>query len=139
MARDRSYSIQNALLAAISARSRQWGSRPSACTWNRPQAALRIDPRERVEVQRLSKIAKCRQKFRFTVERLRQLPIHIEHRPAAWLGQQILPLARTNRLTAYDAAYLELAVREGLPLATIDGDLRKAASAAGAPLVEFEP
>ena len=51
------------------------------------------------------------------LERLRLLPIHIEHRPAAWLGQQILPLARTHRLTAYDAAYLELAIREGLPLA----------------------
>jgi len=73
------------------------------------------------------------------LEWLRQLPIHIEHRPAAWLGQQILPLARAHRLSAYDAAYLELAIREGLPLATIDGDLRKAAAAAGAPLVEFGP
>src|SRR3954471_4972077 len=42
------------------------------------------------------------------LERLRLLPIHIEHRPAAaaWLGQQILSLARAHRLTAYDAAYL---------------------------------
>ena len=55
------------------------------------------------------------------LERLRLLPIHVEHRPAAWLGQQILPLARAYRLTAYDAAYLELAIREGLPLATLDG------------------
>jgi predicted nucleic acid-binding protein len=70
------------------------------------------------------------------LERLRLLPI--EHRPAAWLGQQILPLARAHRLTAYDAAYLELASREGLPLATLDGDLRKAAAAAGATLVEVE-
>jgi predicted nucleic acid-binding protein len=73
------------------------------------------------------------------LERLRLLPISIEHRPVAWLGQQILPLARAHRLTAYDAAYLELAIREGLPLATLDGDLRKAAAAAGAALAEFEP
>jgi len=72
------------------------------------------------------------------LERLRLLPIRIEHRPAAWLGQQILPLARAHRLSAYDAAYLELAKREALPLATIDGDLRKAAAAAGAPSVEFD-
>jgi predicted nucleic acid-binding protein len=73
------------------------------------------------------------------LERLRLLPIHIEHRPAAWLGQQILPLARAHRLTAYDAAYLELAGREGLPLATNDEDLKTAARFAGVPLVEAQP
>ena len=69
------------------------------------------------------------------LDRLRMLPIAIEHRPAAWLAQQILPLARTYKLSAYDAAYLELAIREGLPLATLDDDLRRAASAAGVALV----
>jgi predicted nucleic acid-binding protein len=39
------------------------------------------------------------------LERLRLLPVEIEHRPSAWLAQQILPLARSCRLTAYDAAY----------------------------------
>lgn len=73
------------------------------------------------------------------LERLRLLPIVIEHRPAVWLGQQILPLARAHRLTAYDAAYLELAIREGLPLATLDGDLRQAAAATGVALAECEP
>jgi predicted nucleic acid-binding protein len=38
----------------------------------------------------------------------------------------ILRLARTHRLSVYDAAYLELAQREGLPLATLDADLRRA-------------
>lgn len=72
------------------------------------------------------------------LERLRLLPIAIEHRPAAWLAQQILPLARTYQLSAYDAAYLELAVREGLPLATLDEDLCRAASAAGVALLQAE-
>ena len=49
--------------------------------------------------------------------------------------QQILPLARRHSLSAYDAAYLELAIREGLPLATLDNDLRIAASIAGVALM----
>ena len=49
---------------------------------------------------------------------------------------QILYNARERKLTAYDAAYLELALREGLPLATIDRDLRHAANSLGLPLLE---
>lgn len=45
-----------------------------------------------------------------------------------------LNLARRHRLSAYDAAYLELALRTGLPLATLDADLMKAASTAGMPI-----
>ena len=40
----------------------------------------------------------------------------------------VLRLARVHRLSVYDAAYLELARREDLPLATLDGDLRGAAT-----------
>jgi predicted nucleic acid-binding protein len=43
----------------------------------------------------------------------------------------VLRLARTHRLSVYDAAYLELAQREGSPLATLDADLQKAAVAEG--------
>ena len=43
----------------------------------------------------------------------------------------VLRLARTRRLSVYDAAYLELAQREGLPLATLDADLKTAAAAEG--------
>ena len=46
----------------------------------------------------------------------------------------ILPLARRHRLSAYDAAYLELAVRCGAPLATLDPRLKKAAIQAGIPI-----
>lgn len=42
-----------------------------------------------------------------------------------------LQISRRHRISAYDASYLELAMREGLPLATLDEDLRKAASKAG--------
>jgi predicted nucleic acid-binding protein len=39
-------------------------------------------------------------------------------------------------LTGYDAAYLELALRKGLPLASLDKDLNKAALRAGVALVQ---
>jgi len=42
-----------------------------------------------------------------------------------------LQLARRFSLSAYDASYLELALRLGIPLATLDGDLHKAAQKAG--------
>ena len=42
-----------------------------------------------------------------------------------------LNLARRYKLSAYDAAYLELALRTGLPLATLDANLTKAAAKAG--------
>jgi len=48
-----------------------------------------------------------------------------------------LALARRFGLTTYDAAYLELALRRNLPLATIDRPLAKAAALAGVPL--FQP
>lgn len=45
-----------------------------------------------------------------------------------------LRLAADHKLTAYDAAYLELALRRSLPLATLDADLRRAASKLGVAL-----
>jgi predicted nucleic acid-binding protein len=45
-----------------------------------------------------------------------------------------LNLARRYKLSAYDAAYLELALRAGLPLATLDANLVKAATRAGVPI-----
>ena len=47
----------------------------------------------------------------------------------------VLALARRHRLTVYVAAYLELALREALPLATLDQALAAAAQAEGVPLV----
>ncbi|MEO9079195.1 MAG: type II toxin-antitoxin system VapC family toxin [Rhodanobacter sp.] len=47
-----------------------------------------------------------------------------------------LHLARQHLLTAYDAAYLELALRERLPLATLDVGLRKAAKQAAVKLFQ---
>ncbi len=50
--------------------------------------------------------------------------------------RNVLDLARRHHLTAYDAAYLEVAVRLRLPLATLDRRLQAAAAAEGARLLE---
>jgi len=55
--------------------------------------------------------------------------------PARAFGA-VLDLMRTQRLPAYDATYLELAVRRALPLASNDRALRKAALAVGVPLLK---
>jgi predicted nucleic acid-binding protein len=50
----------------------------------------------------------------------------------------VMKLARRHRLSFYDAAYLELAQREGVALATLDDDLAAAARAEGVALVGAE-
>lgn len=50
--------------------------------------------------------------------------------------RQAADLARRFQLTVYDAAYLELAKREALPLATLDKSLRLAAAKAGVALLK---
>ncbi len=47
----------------------------------------------------------------------------------------VLALARRHRLTIYDAAYLELARRQNVPLATLDADLAAAARSEGVALI----
>ncbi len=70
---------------------------------------------------------------------LRALPIRIDPESGETVFDQVFKLAEKYSLTVYDAAYLELAVRERLPLATLDNDLRKAARAAGVPLAGPQP
>lgn len=67
---------------------------------------------------------------------LRQLDIIVEAAGVERTLSVTLDLARAEGLTAYDAAYLELARREGVPLATQDGALRAAATRQGVPLIE---
>jgi len=66
---------------------------------------------------------------------LLHLPIQVEPVFSERAFQDIRKLAQAHRLTSYDAAYLELAIRRQLPLASLDGDLRKAANAAGVKLI----
>lgn len=59
-----------------------------------------------------------------------RLAISYARLPPMGLVRDLLELASTARLTGYDAAYLELAVRERAELATLDEDLAKGARAA---------
>lgn len=51
----------------------------------------------------------------------------------------LVDVARNARLSLFDAAYLDLADRTGLPLATLDSGLAAAARAAGIPLLALTP
>jgi len=62
---------------------------------------------------------------------LSQLPIVIEHETLEEMMKDILALARANGLSSYDASYLDLAMRKGLPLATLDNRLIEAARKVG--------
>lgn len=62
---------------------------------------------------------------------LRRMNIRADTATFAQALAATLQLARRYRLSSYDASYLELALREGLPLATLDEDLQKAAKRAG--------
>ena len=67
---------------------------------------------------------------------LSQLPIGLEPLPD---DDRVMTLARRHKLTFYDAAYLELAQREGIPLATLDKELVTAARAEGVSLALATP
>ncbi len=65
---------------------------------------------------------------------VRALPIEVDETPSRDTLATIVGLARGHRLSAYDAAYLELAIRLGVPLATVDRRLGEAAQRAGVSL-----
>jgi predicted nucleic acid-binding protein len=62
------------------------------------------------------------------------LPIRVDSSARETTFRDVFAYAEKYGLTVYDAAYLELAIREGIPLATLDNDLRAAARAAGVSL-----
>lgn len=68
------------------------------------------------------------------LEDLDRLPVDVDvPASSAIVFQATQGLCRKHRLTAYDAAYLELAMRENQALATVDEDLRRAAIAENVP------
>jgi predicted nucleic acid-binding protein len=74
------------------------------------------------------------QRHRLT-DLLRDLPIELDDETASQSWSATVQLAERHHLTVYDATYLELAQRRGLPLASLDHELRAAAEAAGVALV----
>ena len=70
------------------------------------------------------------------LRRLAALPILVEGQTARRAWADTIGLARTCGLSTYDAAYLEVAVRETLPIATLDDQIRDAAIKIGVPLYQ---
>jgi predicted nucleic acid-binding protein len=68
------------------------------------------------------------------LELIGSLPIVTDMDTANRAWREIVTLARSHKLTTYDAAYLELAARRGLPLASRDADLVAAARTMGVKL-----
>jgi predicted nucleic acid-binding protein len=60
---------------------------------------------------------------------LSQLPILVQQEGSEKGMKDLLALARAHELSSYDASYLDLAMKKGLPLATLDKKLRRAAKA----------
>ncbi len=62
------------------------------------------------------------------------LPVRVDALTEASAWSTTIDLARQHGLSAYDAAYLELALREGVALASLDSQLKAAAKSLGVPL-----
>ncbi len=68
---------------------------------------------------------------------LKRLPIVVDEETQSRAWQESMQIARRHDLSVYDAAYLELALRRGLPIASLDSKLKSAAAVVGVP--EFKP
>jgi len=69
---------------------------------------------------------------------LTELPIIIEQESPERMIKEIFALARKHELSSYDASYLDLAMRKGLPIATLDNNLIDAAKRSQVPIVNFK-
>ncbi|MEA5535524.1 type II toxin-antitoxin system VapC family toxin [Crocosphaera sp. XPORK-15E] len=87
---------------------------------------LVAERRNRITIQQTEK----------AINLLESLSILIDSLTSSQAFQQILTLGRSQGLASYDAAYLELALRKGLPLATNDNRLIEAAKRCQVRLME---
>jgi len=76
-----------------------------------------------------------RKLIRTFLKDLATLPIALQELPADAVFDRIQSLSREHGLTPYDAAYLDLAKVNGLPLATLDQDLIRASRKASVELL----
>ncbi|MEA1980856.1 MAG: type II toxin-antitoxin system VapC family toxin [candidate division Zixibacteria bacterium] len=68
---------------------------------------------------------------------LSQLPIIVEYESVELIMKDLLTLARVHNLSSYDASYLDLAMRKGLPIATLDNRLIEAATAVDVKILQI--
>ncbi len=70
------------------------------------------------------------------IQLLKALPIRVEESDITRVLGSVLAIGRSHGLSAYDAAYLDVGARQGLPLATQDARLRTAATRAGVTILQ---
>ncbi len=70
---------------------------------------------------------------------LSELPVIVEQETPERMIKEIFALARKHKLSSYDASYLDLAMRKGLPIATSDKNLIAAAKRSQVPIVKDNP
>lgn len=121
--RDEAAPETNALLQSLTGRA--VAHVPTLWFWEVTNSIAVAERRGRITA------AESQQRISFLIP----LPIAIEMgaHQHAWTGA--LMLARQHRLAVYDAAYLDLAQWLGLPLATVDASLKRAAQSAGIALL----
>lgn len=66
---------------------------------------------------------------------LSQLPITVEYEQTEKSMSDLLVFSRTNNLSSYDASYLYLSMRKGIPIATLDSQLIAAAKKINVPVM----
>jgi len=102
------------------------GVAPSIWPFEVANAVLTGERRGRLTQTQIARFVRTVESLSLEIDRLSG--------PMGALGPVRL-LARQLQLSAYDASFIELARRRGLPLATLDGRMRTAATALGVPLV----
>jgi predicted nucleic acid-binding protein len=100
-----------------------------------------VPPHWRIEIENTIRVGQRRgkattQEIQAFVELIQAAPVEIDVRPLATFGN-LLPLAQRYSLSVYDAAYVELASRRGLPLATLDANMQRAAQEMGIDLIDI--
>jgi predicted nucleic acid-binding protein len=113
----------DALLDELAAGRRAW----VPALWHLEVANVMLGAQKRGQIDRAGV-----EKFMAT---LRALEIEVDDETTAVAWTRTLGLGESYGLTAYDAAYLELALRKGVPLASLDDALRKACRKAGGRLL----
>jgi predicted nucleic acid-binding protein len=93
-----------------------------------------------LEIANVFVVAERRQRqpwseLKAALRRLEKLPVTVEAIEVPRTFGEVISLARREELTAYDACYLELALRHSIPLATIDSKLRRSAAGMRIPLL----
>lgn len=66
---------------------------------------------------------------------LSQLPITVEYESPERVMKELISFARANNLSSYDASYLDLSMRKGIPLATLDKQLLATAKRVNIPIL----